>query len=86
MNPLICLLAILLAILLAGCTSHTDAERALDSMGFTQVQITGYRWFGCADSDDLHTGFRALGVNGKPVTGVVCSSFFWGKGTTVRFD
>lgn len=44
---------------------------------------------GCSDDDDLHTGFTAKGVNGRPVSGVLCGEWNllgWGKGSTIRLD
>lgn len=73
--------------ILAGCTSSdgaTRATRALDSAGYSQIQITGFRFFGCGEDDNFRTGFAAVGPTGKPVTGVVCGGFL--KGSTIRLD
>lgn len=78
------MLCAVLAIALCGCTSEGDATRALAGAGYTEIRITGYRVFGCADSDAFHTGFEAKGPTGRRVTGVVCSG--WLKGATVRTD
>lgn len=50
----------------------------------TNVKLTGYRLWGCSDDDIGHFGFKATGVNGKQVSGVVCVGAL--KGSTVRFD
>ena len=60
------------------------ATNTADSHGFTNVETTGYRWFGCGKGDIWHTGFKATNQNGKDVTGVVCKGFF--KGSTLRLD
>lgn len=70
--------------ILAGCTSSDGATRALDSAGYSQIQITGFRFFGCGEDDNFRTGFAAVGPTGKPVTGVVCGGFL--KGSTIRLD
>lgn len=69
---------------ITGCTSSNDTHRALEGAGYTDVDITGYRLFGCAREDQFHTGFSAIGPSGKRVTGVVCSG--WLKGSTIRTD
>ena len=72
------------ALLLSACTDEGAARKALAGAGFADVQITGYRWTGCAESDDFSTGFTAIGPHGDRVQGVVCSGWF--KGATIRFD
>jgi hypothetical protein len=69
---------------LTACTDNGAATRALQGAGYTDIQLTGYRWTGCSDSDDFATGFEAKGPTGVRVTGVVCSG--WLKGATVRTD
>jgi hypothetical protein len=71
-------------VLLCACSSSNDAHKALSAMGFTEIQTTGYRFFGCSDDDTFKTGFQAKNPQGQVVTGVVCSDWF--KGSTVRFD
>jgi len=71
-------------VILSGCTSSDGATRALDSAGYSQIQITGFRFFGCGEDDNFRTGFAAVGPTGKPVTGVVCGGFL--KGSTIRLD
>lgn len=75
---------ILAAALSSGCSSSNDATKALDAAGYTNIQITGWRMFGCSDDDSFSTGFTALGPNGKYASGVVCSAWF--KGSTIRLD
>ena len=78
------LVALLTVALVAGCTSENDASRALAGAGYRDVQITGYRWWGCSKDDQFHTGFEATGPTGQRVSGVVCSA--WMKGSTIRMD
>lgn len=79
------LLALALVLPLAACSvSQTDADRTLNSMGITDVQLGGYAWFGCSEDDQIRTKFTGTGVNGQPVSGILCGGFL--KGTTVRFD
>ena len=75
---------ILLAVLFSGCTASNEATRALEGAGYTQIQITGYSWFGCGKDDTFATGFEATGPSGKHVSGVVCSG--WLKGATIRTE
>lgn len=73
-----------LALLLSGCTSPNNAQRALAGAGYTKVTLTGYRFFGCSEDDLYHDGFQAVGPNGQTVTGVVCGGPL--KGSTIRID
>jgi hypothetical protein len=82
MNKMI--IGTILATLLTGCSNSNDAHRALEAMGFTDIQTTGYKWFACSDYDFYHTGFVAKNPQGYTVNGVVCSGFFF-KNSTVRF-
>ena len=77
------IMALGIALVLAGCTDAPTARKVLESQGYTDVQIGGYSFFGCSESDQFHTEFTAKGMNGKQVSGVVCSG--WMKGATVRF-
>ena len=75
--------ALLLACVLGtGCSSPDQASRALTDAGYTNIQITGYEWWGCGKDDTFSTGFRAKGPTGRPAHGVVCSG--WWKGSTIR--
>ncbi len=85
MNKVLRVLGLVGAIvLLTGCTDAEEARRALDNLGMTDIEITGYRFFSCGKDDSWHTGFRATNSKGKVVEGVICSGLF--KGATVRFD
>ena len=76
-------IAALAAVLLCcACTAPDTAYDALHGAGYTTINITGYEFFGCAQDDQFHTGFTAIGPGGASVSGVVCSSFL--KGATIR--
>lgn len=83
MKKIVLVAAISIA-LLTRCTDDSGAKRAAEGMGFTNVEITGYRMWGCGRDDSFSTGFRAKNVRGETVTGIVCSG--WLKGSTVRLD
>lgn len=68
-----------------GCADREDdAHRVLVETGYTDIKMTGYRWFGCGEDEAFREGFEATSQIGYRVTGVVCSSFF--KSATVRLD
>lgn len=69
---------------LAGCSSSDEATRALAGAGYKNITTTGYRFFGCDEKDEWHTGFEAVGPTGQRVSGVVCSGVL--KGATIRTD
>lgn len=77
--------ALVLCGVLAACTDPGKATEILSENGYSNVYITGYRWFGCSDDDFYHTGFDATSATGKRVAGTVCSGLFF-KGSTIRFD
>ena len=63
---------------LGGCTDAPKATNLLQSQGYSQVEITGYSFFGCGESDAWRTGFKATSPNGQRVEGVVCEGVFKG--------
>ncbi len=76
---------LLVAVLfLGGCGSDpVGAEKTLRISGYTEITITGYRWF--SGNDDAYvTEFKARAPNGEMVTGVVTSGV--NKGHTIRLD
>jgi hypothetical protein len=77
-------LVALIAAALSACTSADTATRALRGAGYTNIQTTGYRFFGCSEDDAFRTGFTATGPSGQAASGVVCSG--WLKGATIRTD
>ncbi len=77
-------LILLMLLSLSSCTNSNDGYKALTSMGFTEIEFTGYSFWGCSEDDFYHTGFRAKNPQGMIVTGTVCSGFLFKK-STVRF-
>lgn len=77
-------ITLLIALTLAGCSDNIGARRALADAGYTDIELTGYRIFGCSDDDQFRTGFRAKSPAGRRVSGVVCAG--WMKGNTIRTD
>jgi hypothetical protein len=60
------------------------ATRVLQANGFTNIKITGYRWFN-GTQEYFNTGFEATAPNGTKVSGNV-SKGIWFKGSTIRLD
>ena len=77
------MLIVLMSFGIMGCTSPEPSKKLLSSMGYTNIELTGYVVFGCGEHDVFRTGFTAKSPNGSSVDGVVCSGWF--KGSTVRF-
>lgn len=80
--------ALMIAFVLS-CTSDGKARATLDASGYTNVQLTGYDWGGCAKSDDTCTGFTATAPNGHRISGAVGCGYNLsgcGKGCTVRIE
>lgn len=71
--------------LLVGCTDPRAATKALDDLGFTEIQTTGYAPFYCAGKEySFSTGFTAKNPRGKTVRGAVCSGLL--TGSSVKFE
>lgn len=83
-GALVMILLLLLLPGLGGCTNNSDAYRALDNAGYSDIKTTGYSWFACGQDDWYSTGFTATNPKGKVVSGTVCSGVFT-KGATIRF-
>lgn len=77
--------ALLALCMLSACTSHTDARRALEGAGYTNIELGGYAFFACSRDDTLATSFKATGPTGVRVSGAVCSNLLI-KGATIRLD
>lgn len=77
------LIALAVVASLTACSSRKDAEHALTSAGFTNIETHGYAFYGCGEKDEFKTKFTATNPQGKRVSGVVCSGWF--KGGTIRF-
>jgi len=67
-----------------ACTDEETTRRVLSQQGYTDIRITGFRFFGGGEGDMYKTGFEAISPTGHAVTGVVTNG--WTKGATVRFD
>jgi hypothetical protein len=68
-----------------GMTDADGAKRVLSGSGYSQISITGYRWFTCSQNDYFHTGFEATGPSGQRITGTVCKWMVF-KSSTIRVD
>lgn len=76
-------IAVLLALVLVGCTDEGESRKALENQGFTDIEFHGYAPFTCSESDSYSTKFRAKNTKGQQVEGVVCCGVL--KGCTVRW-
>lgn len=76
--------ALLFSFLLTSCTDSNKTSRILENEGYTNIEMTGHRFFGCGEHDSFKTGFKAINNNKKQVTGVVCSGYF--SGGNIRLD
>tara|TARA_Y100000310_G_scaffold9871_1_gene10580 strand:+ start:504 stop:761 length:258 start_codon:yes stop_codon:yes gene_type:complete len=85
MRKLVAIIVFCSTLLIGGCTDTDSSQRALRSLGFTNIQWTGYDFFGCSEDDFFHTGFTATNGNKKRVTGTVCCGLLF-KNCTVRFE
>ncbi len=68
---------------MTGCTDSKGTRRILKTTGYGHIQITGYRFFSCSETDVFATGFKAT-KNNQPISGVVCRG--WLKKSTIRYD
>lgn len=66
-------------------TDKAGATRVLQASGYTQIEITGYRWFTGDKGDFYHTGFKAKSPGGQIITGTVTRGLIF-KSNTVRID
>ena len=58
------------------------AQHTLQDQGYTEINLTGHQFFGCADDDSFNTGFQAKNFVGNRVKGIICGGSW--KGMTVR--
>ena len=84
MKKLLVPFILICGLVLSGCSSKVDADKALSDLGMTNIRTTGYAWFGCGDGYTFHTGFYATNQQGKEVSGVVCSG--WLGYSQVKFQ
>lgn len=75
---------IIAVLLISGCSSSNDAQKALKAAGYTDIQTHGKAFFACSKDDTFATKFSATNSKGERVSGAVCSG--WLKGSTIRFN
>lgn len=86
MKTWIVVVALLCAALFSpACTQPDEARRVLIAAGYTEIKITGYRYFMAGEDETYSTGFRAISPGGEEVTGAVTSGVLK-KGKTIRLD
>ena len=61
-----------------------EAQRFLENQGYSEIKMTGYKFWGCGNGDIFKESFIAINGNGKEVSGIVCWGLF--KGKTPRFN
>lgn len=66
------------------CTDERGARRILINSGYSNIEITGRRFFMGSRDDLFCTGFEADSPNGTRVTGAVTRGWF--AGNTIRLD
>lgn len=76
------LIIIAMYIFICNCSRPQEAREALYQSGYDDIEITGWKVFGCDEKDFFRTGFKATSPRGSKVDGVVCSGWF--KGATIR--
>lgn len=84
---IVLLAALFIGIAVVPMVFGVDAEgatRTLEANGFTNIHITGYKWFNGTE-DFYNTGFEATGPNGIRISGNVSKGLLF-KGSTIRFD
>jgi len=74
--------SIIAAQVYAGRDADVRAIAALEGAGYTEVKLSGQRWWGCGSAEYMNYGFIAKGPTGKTVMGVACSGM--SKYTTIR--
>jgi hypothetical protein len=73
-----------IALSLTACGGNQeDARKALSSMGFTQIKVGEYAFWGCDKNDSFKSKFTAVNAQGQAVSGVLCGGIM--KRITVRF-
>jgi hypothetical protein len=79
-----CFFVLVIVLLFSFGTDEQVAKKALDRNGYTDIQMTGYDFFGCSKGDFFHTGFSGKDSKGNEVRGTVCSGLF--RGSYIRID
>ncbi len=69
-----------------ACSTGPEGVRAVESQGFSQVELGAVSTWRCGRGDSFGNEFTAVNALGKHVTGFVCcGSSGCGKACTVRF-
>lgn len=71
-----------ITMLISSCSDPENAERVLQSNGYTNIEITGWEPLMKSEDDMYSTGFRATSPSGQIVEGVVTGGML--KGNTIR--
>lgn len=81
MNPIYFYVAIIVGLLIftpMACSNKDGAKAALEKMEYTDIQMRGYSWLGCARDDVFKTKFSARNKDGRFVYGTACKGLFSG--------
>lgn len=80
-------LVLLVMLFAIGGSDTPNYAGIVQSQGYTNVNIGDSAWMGCGKEDSVFTSvhFNALGVDRRPVSGVICCGLIF-KSCTVRVD
>jgi hypothetical protein len=78
------LFLVTLLTILTGCTYETGARKVLADQGYTNVEITGWKAFTCGKGYEFSTGFKAMSIAKRPVSGAVCDGLM--TGAVIKLD
>lgn len=70
------LIFIIICCFVYGCSDVNKAHQILEERGYENIKTDGYDWLACGRDYIFHTKFEAI-LNGKKVTGTVCSGSFY---------
>lgn len=72
--------------IMLSCTDEERTHDILEAQGYTDVEVIGYGFGKCAESDSTCTTFRAISQDGKHVVrgAVGCGRHGCSKACTVR--
>lgn len=79
------LFVVFFVVAMTGCTDADGARSVLLDQGYSNIEITGYEFFGCGEDDTYQTGFEATAPSGRRVVGIVCKGLLF-KGSTIRIS
>lgn len=91
-GSVVSIFVVMLFIFIRGCCApilwqdKTGTEELLNSLGYNEVEFTGYGWFKCSDDDFYQTGFIVTDPSTEEqLSGTVCDGLIF-KGSTIRWD